>query len=288
MSDSHDLPADSEHVGMQGLDDNPFDPGFDDLPDHGDVEPDVDTPVGESEDEMPGAVEDTGIHGDISDGVDAALTQSETGLCVPASAAMAVTILTGEETSEAEAVSAAVDLGLLDGEPGDWEGMTAGEAVTLLEDMGVDAHLETGDIDDLRTHLDEGDAVILSVDAEELWGEGEGDTTADHAVVLVAIDDERGVAVVDDPGVPGGQGMEIPLEDLEDAWEDSGNEMVVAEPESDSVPSGPFGDLTGARTSIKSLVLLPVVLSAATRRRRSSQYPLSWSENVSGSYQPPT
>ncbi|MCE7884919.1 MAG: hypothetical protein DYH08_13875 [Actinobacteria bacterium ATB1] len=224
----------------------------------------------------------------MSDGVDAALTQSETGLCVPASAAMAVTILTGEETSEAEAVSAAVDLGLLDGEPGDWEGMTAGEAVTLLEDMGVDAHLETGDIDDLRTHLDEGDAVILSVDAEELWGEGEGDTTADHAVVLVAIDDERGVAVVDDPGVPGGQGMEIPLEDLEDAWEDSGNEMVVAEPESDSVPSGPFGDLTGARTSIKSLVLLPVVLSAATRRRRSSQYPLSWSENVSGSYQPPT
>lgn len=288
MSDSHDLPADPEHVGMQGHDDNPSDLGFDDLPDHGDAEPDVGTAAGGSEDEIPGALEDTGIHGDISDGIDAALSQSETGLCVPASAAMAVTILTGEETSEAEAVSAAVDLGLLDGEPGNWEGMTAGEAATLLEDMGVDAHLETGDIDDLRTHLDEGDVVILSVDAEELWGEGEGDMTADHAVVLVAIDDERGVAVVDDPGVLGGQGMEIPLEDLEGAWVDSGNEMVVAEPESDSVPSGPFGDLADARTGIKSLVLLPVVLGAATRRRRSSQYPLSWSENVSGSSQPPT
>jgi hypothetical protein len=288
LSDHIEPPADPGHDAAHGPDEGLPDVDLDGLPDHGDMESGVDPITAEPESDMSEEIADQPIHGDVESGVDAALSQSESGLCVPASAAMAVTLLTGEETSEGEAVSVAVEMGLLDGEPGDWEGMSTGEAVTLLEEMGVDARLETGDLDDLRAHLDEGDAVILSVDADELWGEGEGDTTADHAVVIVAIDDERGVAIVDDPGVPGGHGVEVPLEDLEDAWEDSGNEMVIAEAgDATSAEPGPFGDFAEGGAA-RSLVLLPVVLGASARARRSLQYPLSRNENVSGSCQPPT
>lgn len=275
--DDHGGHSDAEHA----LDDVDAD-DLSDLPD--DTISDVDVDAGEGEAGGP-EIDDPLVHGDVDEGVDAALSQSESGLCVPASAAMVVTLVTGEETTEQEAMEAAQSLGLLDGEPGNWEGMSTDEAVTLLEHMGVDARVETGDLDTLRDHLDAGDSVIVSVDSEELWGEGEGGADPDHAVVVVAIDDERGVAIVNDPGVPGGQGVEVPLSALEDAWEDSGHEMVVADDDpSDSDTSGPFDDAVGPRAGF---VLLPLALGGSVLMAARRQYPLFSNEDVNGSYQPP-
>ncbi|MCC7076527.1 MAG: C39 family peptidase [Acidimicrobiia bacterium] len=276
--DEHGGDSDAEHAlddvdadDLSDITDDTISDVDPDAPEDGEVEvPEMDDPL---------------VHGDVDEGVDAALSQSESGLCVPASAAMVVTLVTGEETTEQEAMEAAQSLGLLDGEPGNWEGMSTDEAVSLLEHMGVDARVETGDLDALRDHLDAGDAVIVSVDSEELWGEGEGGADPDHAVVVLAIDDERGVAIVNDPGVPGGQGVEVPLSVLEDAWEDSGNEMVVGDDDPvDSGAGGPFGDVLSPRAGF---VLLPLALGGSILTARRRQYPLFSKENVNGSNHPP-
>ena len=104
-------------------------------------------------------------------------------------------------------------------------------ALTLLEDAGVPASIEVGQgVDTLVDYLTEGRRVMLAVDSGEIWeGEATEDEAADHAVVITAIDTERGVAVLSDPGHPEGDMMEVPLEVLEDAWADSGYAAVVCD-----------------------------------------------------------
>ena len=162
--------------------------------------------------------------------------QSEDGLCVPTSVAMIASQLSGRWITEAEVVSVAcnTDPPLLDGEPGAWSGMTAEEGELLLEELGIEAEtLDGGTVEDLERYVNQqGRGVILAVDSDEIWyglddDSSTADAMADHALRLAHIDNERGVAILEDPGSSTGQGYEITLAQLEDAWEDSGSQYVV-------------------------------------------------------------
>lgn len=172
------------------------------------------------------------VHGEPWNDIAWAQAQTEDGFCVPVSVAMIASEMTGETHSEAETVQAAIELGLLtQGEDGTWSGMTAQGAEVLLEHLGVPAHVEDANgIDTIRQHLDAGNGVIAALDSDEIWFEtGEGELAADHALVVTGVDDARGVVILNDPGQPEGAGFEVSIAEFEDAWADSGNQIVVTD-----------------------------------------------------------
>jgi hypothetical protein len=106
--------------------------------------------------------------------------------------------------------------------------------VDLLESYGIDAHVEHADVSTLDRYLQEGRSIILAVDSDELRHDVDKYSSvagrmADHAVVISRIDVNAGVAFLQDPAHPGGQGYEVSLDALEDAWADSANGMVVTD-----------------------------------------------------------
>jgi Peptidase_C39 like family len=159
--------------------------------------------------------------------------QSADGLCGPVSVASIVSEFTGSVHTEAEVTAAAVSIEELEELPdGAWSGMDAEGIERLLEHYGVPAHVDHGSLDELRTYLEQGRRIVLAVDSDEVWFGADddsdpGDAGADHALVLEGIDDARGVAILNDPGNPDGQGYEIRLDTLDDACENG--QMVVTD-----------------------------------------------------------
>lgn len=133
-------------------------------------------------------------------------------------------------------------------EPGGWADTGLEGGAALLEHYGIDAHVEHGDLSSLDRYLHEGRSIILAVDADELYGvdddAAKDDRRAEHALVLSRIDQEAGVAVLQDPANPFGDGYEVSLAALEDAWADSANGMVVTD-----VAGPDLGEATGTTPS---------------------------------------
>jgi len=136
----------------------------------------------------------------------------------------------GLDISESQLVYEATSEGLLTD-----EGMSMEGIQTILGNHGIETSLQSGSTEDLASHLDQGDKIIVGLDSGELWGEdspfedlvGE---ESDHAVMVTGIDltgTEQSVTL-NDPGHPDGQGMIVPLDDFLDAWEDSNNEFIYA------------------------------------------------------------
>lgn len=209
------------------------------------------------------------VHGD--GGVEAqwGQVQTENGYCGPVSIAMVLSELTGVPRDETQMVQAAIDRDMLVGEPGAWIGMVVQDVATLLTEYGAPSHVETGTLDSLRTYLDQGRDIILFVDSSEVWYGVDDDGTAgdrqDHFLVITEIDDERGVATLNDPGIPNGVAREVSLSVIEDAWQDSGYEMVVTDQRvvygrGDIDLSGGVGG-TAEQEPHTGFVILPVVLS---------------------------
>lgn len=158
--------------------------------------------------------------------------QEVDGYCGPSSAAQLVSEYTGLDISDPQQlVDRALELGLfVGGDP--TNGMTITSLEVLLEDQGVPCHLESSSMDDLAAKLDDGYGVIAMVDSGELWTPGAEmgeDDTADHVLVVAGIDTDRGVVILSDPGHPDGNGLEVPIDQFEDAWADSGHTMLVAD-----------------------------------------------------------
>jgi len=177
--------------------------------------------------------------------------QKTDGLCVPASVAMIVAAFTGESSADAlqTTTADAQRLGLLTRQGDGYSGMTTDGAVALLAEEGVPAHVETGgSIDDLQQHLGDGDAVILWVDSHELplWNETDQVEQPDHAVVIKEIDTKTGLVYLEDPGHPQGRAEVLTIQELQNAWDDGGNTMIVT----DEAPAGQ-GDY----------VLLPILIN---------------------------
>lgn len=115
----------------------------------------------------------------------------------------------------------------------------------ILEHYGLQVERGSGTIEDLEAVLSNGEKVIVGIDSDEIWTNGDDamadhvledivgipDADANHAVEVIGIDRsdiENPMVILNDPGHPGGQGAMIPLELFEDSWEDSGNYMVSA------------------------------------------------------------
>ena len=197
--------------------------------------------------------------------------------CLPTSVAMVLSEATGTTIPQADLVDLAEGLGLLGP-----DGMSLEGGVQLLDHYGVDAEVQTGSLDDLRTLLDQGTPVIIGLDADDLYGMGDqpfsDDIVSGHAVVITGIDDEAGLVYLNDPGFPDGAGVAVPLDDFEDAWVDGGNSMIVADLDDTTadtttdtgVPAGSTvadGASSGASAAARSdelalidLVLLPLRL----------------------------
>ncbi|OZC42661.1 hypothetical protein CH289_27085 [Rhodococcus sp. RS1C4] len=169
--------------------------------------------------------------------------QQVDGYCGPAVVGQLVAEYTDANITDPQhLVDRAVELGLLSAED-PAAGMMLSDIERLLEDQGVPATISSGSLDDLRARLGDGHAVIAMVDSGEIWqpsSEGVEDERPDHVLVVAGIDDERGVVILSDPGVPNGSQLEVPIEQFEQAWADSGNQMLVADhPDPDLIPAAP-------------------------------------------------
>lgn len=181
-----------------------------------------------TEDELPVAGDD-GIHGDPREDIEYHTVQPGPVDCLPTSVSMIVSEVTGVEVS-AEAV---VDLANESGFMTD-TGMSLDNSLALLQAYGVDATLETGSADALRDALDNGDEVIIGLDSADLYADGGGPfdpgMAAGHAVVLTGIDDGPPAYVyINDPAFTDGAGVQVPLDEFLDAWQDAEYQMVTVE-----------------------------------------------------------
>ncbi|MEU2005150.1 C39 family peptidase [Rhodococcus sp. NPDC019627] len=158
--------------------------------------------------------------------------QQVDGYCGPSSAAQVIAQYTGVVIDDPqELVDRALELGLMqDGDP--TLGMTLPNLEILLEDQGVPCTVQDSSIDDLKTKLDDGYGVIAMVDSGEIWHpdrEAGEDDTADHFLIVAGIDEARGVVILSDPGAPNGNQLEVPIDQFQDAWADSGQRILVAD-----------------------------------------------------------
>lgn len=112
----------------------------------------------------------------------------------------------------------------------------------MMELHGIPNHSVIGaSTVDLVRELAQGHGVIVGVDSTELWDRGPlaelkqyisantgvdfGDSGANHAIVVTGIDVSDPVnpmVIINDSGVPGGQGTPYSMEKFLQAWEDSG------------------------------------------------------------------
>lgn len=235
-----DLAADIDFQPSPALPDNGCaGEAFDDIPDLTATEPESAVPpaaddipdltAAEPESVAP-AADDDSVRGNPAAWTLNWFYQQINGYCGPSAVGQIVAQYTGATiTDPQELVDRAVELELM-GDPS--EGMTLPNIEKLLEDQGVPCTLTSSSLDDLRAKLDDGYGVIAMVDSGEIWHpdqETDEDDLADHVLVVAGIDDERGVVILSDPGVPNGDQLEVPIEQFDDAWADSERQMVVTD-----------------------------------------------------------
>ncbi len=181
----------------------------------------------------PAESDGSGIVGDPESALDTWHTQSGNTCAVVSQEGILESIL-GQEFDEDELRELAEDHGWYN------NGTSAEDVGQLLEHYGIHTEQSSGNsIDDLRDSLEDGNQIIVMVDAEELWsGENEEmfgpGMDMDHAVRVIGIDEsdpENPMVIINDSGVANGQGVMIPLDDFMDSWEDSGCSMVEAFPD---------------------------------------------------------
>lgn len=230
-------------------------------------EPFIVDPTGSDPTDPTLSPDDDSVHGEPMAEIEYHQAQVGPNDCLPTSVAMVLTEITGTEVPQGDIVDLANELGLLGP-----TGMTLEGGLQLLDHYGVEAEVQTGSMDDLRTMLDEGTEVIIGLDADDLYGQGDApfadDLVSGHAVVITGIDDEAGLVYINDPGFPDGAGVAISIEAFEDAWQDADNSMIVVE--GDAVDAGAAGnadaapfaaaaddDNDGILATITRLVLMP-------------------------------
>ena len=115
----------------------------------------------------------------------------------------------------------------------------------LLEIHGVEVDRRFGcSIDEMAERLAEGQKVLVSIDADEIWSAGQGflqddflgdlpqmpGQDANHVVQVIDVDrsdPDHPVVILNDSGNPQGCGLRVALKEFEDAWADSSNFMVA-------------------------------------------------------------
>jgi hypothetical protein len=175
------------------------------------------------------------------------------------------------------------------GQAGPGHAMSLEGGAALLQNHGIDAQVEHGDVATLERYVQEGRSVILTVAADELSRTPDPDSrAADQALIVTGIDTDAGVAIAHDPRDPATHAYHIPIDALEEAWADSGNAMLVAEipahellegkgdAAANADPSSSIEGATGADAQAERIrawgsagaAILPVLLGGAALMRR--------------------
>ncbi len=120
-------------------------------------------------------------------------------------------------------------------------GTDPSEIGNLMDLSGIPNHsVIDGNMDQLARELQQGHGVIVGVNSAELWDEGilnsikqffldafglDDINPADHAVVVTGIDisdPDHPMVIINDSGMPNGAAVRYPLDQFQDAWENSG------------------------------------------------------------------
>jgi Peptidase_C39 like family len=222
-------------------------------------------------DTAPSAPDDDAIHGNPMAEIPYHHAQAGDNDCLPTSVSMVLSEVTGSDVPASDVVDFANQLGVL-GE----KGMTMDDGLKLLDHYGVQAEVQTGSLDDLRTQLDHGAHVIIGLDSNDVYGAGDSpfadDLVTGHAVVITGIDDDAGLVYINDPGFPDGAGVAIPIATFEDAWTDFDHSMIVADvpdhapamADAAGTDAADIATYTNADDATTSIILMPfnLVLNA--------------------------
>ena len=165
--------------------------------------------------------------------------QTQNDTCAVACQEFILDEMTGRDFTEEELTQQAIDNGWYT--PG---GGTSMENVgKLLEAHGIEVDQEYNcTLDDLSDKLADGENAIVAIDCHETWYPGGLDSDeilanvagmpeqgANHAVQVIGIDNsdpDNPVVILNDPGIPHGQGVRVDADDFMSAWEDSNCYMV--------------------------------------------------------------
>lgn len=175
--------------------------------------------------------------------------------CVLMASADVIGQVTGKEPSErviikvAQMTPSSVHPGSIYTKPADTKnpnsgmGTSVADIPTLLEHYGVDVVLTDLDnaptngvltgMEALENYLDSGHAVIVSVNAELIWGQPveekneDGRARSDHAVVVTGVDTANGIVHLNDSGSHKGRDEQIPIALFMQAWATSDDFMAV-------------------------------------------------------------
>ncbi|MCV6965333.1 hypothetical protein BST27_28450 [Mycobacterium intermedium] len=172
--------------------------------------------------------------------------------CAIMAAADVVGQITGTEPSERAIIKVAQNtpstrhpgsIYIIPTNSGDGNGTNRLDLPTLLAHYGVEANMTDADaaaqtgiatgIKALEQYLDGGHAVIVSLNAEMIWGQPveakdrDGNPVSDHAVVVTGIDTIRNIVHLNDSGTPQGKDEQIPLQLFVQAWATSHYFLLV-------------------------------------------------------------
>ena len=138
---------------------------------------------------------------------------------------------TGREFSEFELVEHAIKNGYY--LPG--SGTLPIDVGNILEDYGIEIERTSyNTTSDIFEKLQNGQKVIVGLDANEIWRNSEFEQLQDlffmpeanHAVEVIGYNSDSNAFILNDPGHPNGKGMEVSALDFELAWNDSNNFMM--------------------------------------------------------------
>ncbi|MGB3481152.1 MAG: C39 family peptidase [Mycobacterium sp.] len=118
------------------------------------------------------------------------------------------------------------DMAEYDGDP--HGGTIFDDLPIVLGHYGVSGrHVDGASLGALEQVLANDGAVIVSLNAESIWGD-EGDRSVpNHAVVVTGVDTDAGIVHINDSGPENGANEQVDIDTFTAAWQTSGNEMVA-------------------------------------------------------------
>ncbi|MBE7011236.1 MAG: hypothetical protein E7415_01020 [Ruminococcaceae bacterium] len=173
-----------------------------------------------------------GVIGEPEDALDLWEYQGDTYRCALYAQKFVIEEYTGEEVDIEDLVDMAEDNGWFS----EGSGTPLNHMDKILDSYDIPNETSYGNtMEDLVESLNDGNRVIVAVDADEYWtGENDSDvyTPGDgvtHAVEVIGIDNtdpDNPMVILNDSGMPNGAGVEVPMETFMDAWEDGNNYMI--------------------------------------------------------------
>lgn len=180
----------------------------------------------------PNNVEDpTLISGDPADSIKVWEYQGRTNRCALFSEKFVIEELTGQDIDMEEFAEIAKAHGWFTEEGG----TTFLNMDKMLEYYQIDSEMSFhNDISDIEDCLNKGGKVIVSIDSYETsLGHDNNifapESGANHAVQVIGIDrtdPNNPMVILNDPGIPNGKGVMVPLDVFEGAWEDGNCQMI--------------------------------------------------------------